>query len=134
MASKRIWFVAIAITLIYWCTYHGIEGAKFLVTVKPFYKYVVNFMLLILVFGLGAYALSKLEPKWMVQTWFLVYAAVIGCILFFGLADLFLGVKNINLRNFLFGIRMFFTSPLPFGIVLLLSRLNPAGPAHTHHQ
>jgi hypothetical protein len=132
MPSKRIWFIAIAITLIYWCTYHGIEGAKFLVEIKPLYKYAVNFTLLMLVFGLGAYGLSNLEPKWMVETWLLVYGSVIGCILLFGLADLLLGVRNINLRNFLFSLRMFFSSPLPFGILLLLSRLNPTGPANSH--
>ncbi|WP_207495302.1 hypothetical protein [Aridibaculum aurantiacum] len=121
--SKRIWWVAAGITIIYWGTYQGIEGYKLFTYIKPIYKYSINFFLLLLVYLVGWYGLKKEKKDWMQGTWFWVYGFVILGVLFFGTLDLLFGVGNTNLRNFLFSLRMFFTSPLPFGILVLLSRM-----------
>lgn len=120
MHFKRVWVAAFLITLIYWCSYQGTEGATYSKLVPFYWKQAINFTLLLVVFRLGIYGFAK-SKVWLLQVWITVYALVILIISLLGAADLIIHFKNDSFRNLFGYLRLFFTSPVPYGVILFLN-------------
>jgi glucan phosphoethanolaminetransferase (alkaline phosphatase superfamily) len=118
---KRFWIPALAITIVYWGTYQGFEGLKFFNQVSPILKHAISFLLLALVFLIGYFTFRSLRQKeWLNKVWTFTYLAVIAILAIFGLIDIFARINSQNLRELFANIRLFFTSPVPFGILVYL--------------
>lgn len=119
MPFKRTYIAAFFILIFSWCTYQGYESLFFF-KIPTFTKHIINFSLLLLVFLTGLFGFSKLKTKWVVGVWVPVYLLVILMMLVIGLLDLKFRFRISNFREMVHNLRMFFTSPVPYGILLLL--------------
>jgi len=120
MRIKRKWIAGIIILFLYFCTYQESEGLKFLHGAKPLVRHTVNFGLLLTVAGFGVYGLSREKQKWVRTIWIAIYFMIIGFMGVLGIVDLLYYLDNLSFRNMVSFLRMFFTSPVPYGIVLFL--------------
>jgi hypothetical protein len=118
---KRTWIAAFIILLISWCTYQGYESLYFFRI--PFYiKHLINFTLLISVAVTGYVAFIRFSQNWIIPVWSISYLIIIALMGFVGILDLFFKFEISNFRELIHNLRLFFTSPVPFGILLFLSR------------
>ncbi len=122
MFLKRTWICFIIIIVLYWCTYQGHEGFKYLLNTPGPLKHIISFSLLVLV-GLvgffGWYAHPQVVVK---RLWVLLYFMVIVILSISGLVDVLYHIDNPSLRDFFYSLRMFFTSPVPYGILMFLAK------------
>lgn len=119
---KRIWIAAISILIVYWCTYQGTEGYQFISKITFVQKQAINLGLLLLVAIIGYWGLLAVELRWPSKLYIIVYAAVVTFIAGLGAIDLFLHFSNASFRNMVGYLRLFFTSPVPFSVILILHR------------
>lgn len=122
MSIKRKWIAGILITLTYWCSYQGFEGFQLFTKFKSIYISAVISSLLIVTGLLGVYGFWLNRQKWTLQIWIIAYSIVTLIVGALSVSWYFLKIKNSNLLDFMSGLRMFFTSPVPYGIVLFLER------------
>ncbi len=118
--SKHIWISLIIITLIFWGTYEGML-IPFFKANKPF-RHSVNYILLISVAAIGYYTLKSMHPRWIFGVWSISYSCIIFGLTLLGIIDMTLGIENLSLREFIGHLRLFFTSPVPFGVLIFLYR------------
>lgn len=129
MRLKREWVAGFFILLISWCTYEGYEGLFFYKI--PFYvKHSINFSLLIAVAFLGYYVWAHDLRKWPKEVWVIVYLVVIVLMATIGLLDLFFKFRIGNFREMIHNLRMFFTSPVPYGVLLFLVKRDDGNKKH----
>lgn len=122
MQISRVWIGLIIIILIYGFAYQGYEGLYYFNNASTQYKHIINYALLLIVAMVGYWGWQNYKKTWVKQVWVLLYSAVITLITIIGIYDLIFYIKNEGLREFLHGFRFFFISPLPFGLLLFLSR------------
>lgn len=108
-----------AMILIWWCSWIGYERS-FFSHIALVSKHLINFLLLTAVAIFGYLGLAKYR-KWVSNIWVLIHSFVAVLLVFTGILDLLIGVESKNLR-YLFGhIRILFTSPLPFAVLLFIA-------------
>ncbi len=122
MSIRRKWIAGILITLTYWCSYQGFEGFQLFTKFKSVYISALISSLLIVTGLLGVYAFWLSRQKWTLQVWIIVYSFVTLIVGTLSVSWLFFKIKNYNLLDFMSGLRMFFTSPVPYGVILFLER------------
>ena len=120
MRFKRTLIAAFIILILSWFTYQGYETAYFF-RIPRHIKHLINFTLLILVFLTGLFGFSKMETKWPIGVWVPVYLVVIFLMILVGLLDLKYRFRISSFRDMVHTLRMFFSSPVPYGILLLLA-------------
>ena len=123
MKSKTL-LAFLFITGISWLTYQAFEGSRFLKDQSQFIKHSVNIFFLLAVFSAGYFAFSFYKQTWIRTIWLLLYSLIIAILLLFGFFDLLLTIKAQNIRNMLSGLKMFFCSPLPFVLLIFLSKIS----------
>ncbi len=126
MSIRRKWIAGILITLTYWCSYQGFEGFQLFSKFKSIYISALISLLLIVTGLLGVYAFWLSRQKWTLQVWIIVYSFVTLIVGTLSISWLFFKIKNYNLLDFMSGLRMFFTSPVPYGIILFLQKFASA--------
>ncbi len=120
MPFKRTYIAAFFILIFSWCTYQGYESLYFF-RIPTTTKHIINFSLLLLVFVTGLFGFSKLRVRWVVGIWVPVYAIIILLMAVIGLLDLKYRFRISNFREMVHNLRLFFSSPVPYGILLLLA-------------
>jgi hypothetical protein len=118
MFKARVWVCGVVIALIYWSTWLGANDNS----LSKSTKHLFGFSLLVLVGALGYYAWSSQPQEWAKKLWLFLYLSVILILLIFGTIDFFKMLKDESLKNMLASLRLFFTSPVPFGILMYLVR------------
>jgi hypothetical protein len=116
---KKIWIGAVIISVVYAIAY---EGAKLLVVIHPILKHVINFGFIIIIAFTGLHAFSFLSTAWVKRLWSYCYVAVISILIAYGLVDMWYHVSDTNLREMFSNFRMFFTSPVPYGVLVFLAK------------
>lgn len=122
MSIKRKWIAGILITLTYWCSYQGFEGFHLFTKFKAVYISALISSLLIVTGLLGVYGFWLNRQKWILQVWIIIYSIATVIVGALSVIWLFFKIKNYNLLDFMSGLRMFFTSPVPYGIFLFWER------------
>jgi hypothetical protein len=123
MGLNRQLIAGIVITIIYWASYQGFEGFHLFKKMNSLFLSGLIFFLLFLTAVVGAFGLYKNEKKWLLDVWLKIYSVVIFCCL--GITPLILlvlKVRNNSFIDFISGLRMFFTSPVPYAILLFLGK------------
>ena len=118
---KKVWIGAIAITLIYWSGYQFLEENELGKTILLRNKHYFNFLLLIAVGLVGTWSFKRYQPKWLYLLWVGAYSVVIAGLVLLGVIDLTSGISTPT-RILFSSIRLFFMSPVPFGILLFLKK------------
>ena len=126
--NKKTFVAFILICFITLLTYQAFEGYRFLTGQPQFLKHIFNIGFLVAVAGIGYYSLRQLQEKWMSKLWIFLYAVVAIILVVFGMIDVIFKLQTQNLRNLLSGLKMFFCSPLPFLMVLFLSKFSGSQP------
>jgi biotin transporter BioY len=98
------------------------EGIAYLVDVPLSVKHTVNFSYVIFFGVIGYFALKTYREPWLLKLWVVVYLAEIAILTIVGILDLVYRINSVNLREFFAYTRLFFSSPLPFGILAFLLR------------
>ena len=122
MFKPRVWVSVFVITLIYWGTWYSLQDADKTVEINPILKHLLNFTLLFTVGVVGYFGWKKHYQEWIKNLWVFIYSAVLIILVSFGLFDLAFKIGNENLRELLANFRLFFTSPVPFGICVYLGK------------
>lgn len=122
MSTKRKWIAGILITLTYWCSYQGFEGFQLFTKFKSVYISALISSLLVVTGLLGVYGFWLNRQKWTLQVWIIIYSIVTVIVGALSVGWFFFKIKNYNLLDFMSGLRMFFTSPVPYGVILFLER------------
>ncbi len=126
MFKPRVWVSCILISIIYWGTWFNYENNTILAN-KSYIKHLLNFGLLASVTIIGTYGWTNHYQVWIKKLWIFVYFSIIAVFFFWGVIDWTFGINNISMRNLLGNLRLFFTSPIPFGILMFLSRKGRTG-------
>jgi hypothetical protein len=122
MLPERKWIAGVIILFICWCSFIGYETSYFLMT--PFYiKHTINFSLLVSVALAGYYGLNDRKQELMTIVWKHLYVFIILLMLTIGLLDLIFKFHVSSFRELIHDLRMFFTGPVPYTL-LLLFKLN----------
>ncbi len=124
MKSKRIALSLLMIIFISWISFKGYD-INFFQNLKPVVKHLANFGLLISTALTGYFAIKPFQEKWILSVWVLVYTSVVIVLVSIGIVDVFHRITNYLVRDSIAPIRMFFTSPVPFLIILFLKRTTP---------
>ncbi len=123
MFTKKIWIVFIIHSIGYaWVLQEG-EGLGYLQNSSSFIKHFIHFGFLVFFFITGFIAWNNYVEKWVVNIWILFYALVLVMLSSRDIIFIFLKLQLIGEGNVFTGIRAFCTSPLPFGICMLLVKL-----------
>jgi len=120
MKIKRIVIAVVVMLACCWCSFKGYEMGLFQ-TLKPAIKHGINFSLLLVVALVGYGSLRSVSKSWVQPIWVLIYAFLIILLPCIGIIDIFSRINNYNLRDLITNVRMLFTSPLPFAILLFIS-------------
>jgi hypothetical protein len=122
MKNKRVGIVFIFIVLIYWSTHQGNEGTNYLnkldFALKPFLVYIF----FALVAFMGYYGLSETVEQWIKKIWIITYAATSVIIILSIIIRKAIGIEDRSLAEMSNNLRLFFTSPVPFAVLLYLNR------------
>jgi CDP-diglyceride synthetase len=121
MFGKKIWLILIFIVAIYWCTYEGVGGSAFFVENLPA-RHVLNYILLFSIALGGWCAWYDYPRQWIIKIWSVSYVIIIAGLTIFGIIDIVSKIDNLNARVFISGLRLFFTSPLPYGILMFFAK------------
>jgi hypothetical protein len=128
--NKRTIVAFISICFITLLTYQAFEGYRFLTGKPQLVKHIFNIGFLLAVAAIGYYSLNRFPEKWIVKIWTFLYLAVIAFLLLFGVIDVLFHLQIQNVRNMLSGIKMFFCSPLPFLLLIFLSKFSEVKPGN----
>jgi hypothetical protein len=120
---KRVWLGGIFITGLYFCSYQGFEGLKFLEGLGPVMHRAVNVTLLILVAAAGYFGLSYQKQKWIHLLWLALYCCVLFSLGILGVIHLLTTITNESVREFAGYLLLFFISPVPYGILIFLIKI-----------
>lgn len=120
------WFYLIIIVLIYWLgASFFYESGKFTYIVntnKPI-RYLVHFGMLFLIGCFGYLGLTSLVVNWIKDLWIIIYAFFIFSFFLFGIIDyFFVKLNNPIFRNLITCLHLFFASPVPYGIMLMIAK------------
>jgi len=126
MSIRRKWIAGILITLTYWCSYQGFEGFRLFTKFGSIYISALISSLLVVTGLLGVYGFSLTRQKWTLPVWIITYSIATVIVGALSVIWVFLKIKNSNLLDFMSGLRMFFTSPVPYGIILFLQKFASA--------
>ncbi len=123
MFKSRVWIAATTICLLYWCTWHSYhDDPETRFKANTVLRHAIDFSILILVALTGWYGWRKHYLPWIGKLWILIYVTVIFTIGFMGVIDMYLGVHNLSIRNMLGNLRLFFSSPVPFGVLIFFAK------------
>jgi hypothetical protein len=118
--SKKI--IGVALILLLWWFSMKAYDTGFFYSISATLKHLINFGLLIAVFLVGYFVLTTTSNRSIIQLWVLMYAILISSLAVVGCIDLISKITTRSLRELIFDVRMFFVSPLPFLVMLLLTR------------
>lgn len=122
--NKRIWIAGTLICILYWFTWHGYQDnvyTQFKTDIAL--RHAIDYGLLVAVFAVGWLGLTKHHQKWLLALWIVCYTIVLATLAVFGLIDITTSVlKNASFRDLLTGLRYFFNSPVPYGVLLFFGR------------
>jgi hypothetical protein len=123
MQNRKIWIGMIVISVLYLSTWHSYEdNYRTNFKADPLIRHTINFGLLMLVAITGWLVWKKHPHRWTLPLWSFIYTVVIALCIAFGLADLMVSLSNESLRSMISGLRIFFTSPVPYGIMIFFSK------------
>lgn len=123
MFKSRVWIAATIICLLYWGTWHGYEDdPETQFKANTTIRHLINYSLLLAVAFTGWYGWKKHTQPWVLKLWIFIYTVVILSLSFFGLLDIYFGISNLSFRNMISNLRLFFTSPVPFGILIFFAK------------
>jgi hypothetical protein len=124
--SKRFYIALALIATISWLGYTIIYESKFSILINNHrvLKHTCNFFWLICVFYIGKIGLKNHEPVWIYSLWTVSYTVIISLLFLLGLADLFLTSFLLNIKVGIAYLRFFFQSPMPFLLLLIISKLD----------
>lgn len=119
MKIKPIIIALLLMFIFSWCSFRGYD-TNFFQTTKPIIKHSINFSLLLAIAFTGYFGLIAVSKIWIKKIWVLIYSLLIILLACIGVVDLFFRINNYNVRDMIANVRMFFTSPLPFAILLFI--------------
>lgn len=123
MLKGRTWIAFVIICLLYWATWHKYhDDPKIHFKADLLLRHLLNYSLLVGVAITGWLGWKKHPDQWVCKLWVMVYAVFIICISALGVLDVTLGVGSESFRNMLTGLRIFFTSPVPYGIMIYFAK------------
>ncbi|WP_147204008.1 hypothetical protein [Segetibacter aerophilus] len=128
MFKHRVWIVAIIICLLYWATWHGYhDNPDMNYKTNPLLRHGLNFGLLLAVALAGWYGWSKHHQQWTKNLWLFIYSCVIILVVLLGVVDVLARFENSSFRSMLSSLRLFFTSPVPYGVLMYLAKRSTGG-------
>ena len=127
MFKRRIWIAAVIICLLYWATWHGYtDDPKTNFKANPVIRHSIDYLLLITVAFTGWWGWNNHHQQWVKHLWVFIYLVIITSIGAFGVIDHFFTVEDLSVRNLLSGLRLFFNSPVPYGILIYFAKRSHA--------
>jgi hypothetical protein len=117
--DKRVWSAFIVIVIVYWLTFLGVEGPKYMLNVKPLMKNLISLALILTVSVVGYQGWRFYPSKWTRQLWATIYVAVLILLGTVGLIDLFFPISG-KFRALTSNLKFFFISPVPYAVIMLL--------------
>ncbi len=125
-SNRKAWIILILLVAIYWIggrlTYESPSFLAWIYTKSN--RYITHFLMVVVVFVVGYLGLHSLKNTWPKQIWILLYIIVLSSLLLFGGIDYFLFPLNKpSFRNFITSLHVFFSTPVTYGVLFFLHRL-----------
>lgn len=123
MFKPRVWVAATIICLLYWGTWHSYhDDPEIQFKTNTTLRHIINYSLLLAVALTGVYGWKNHFQPWVLKLWIFIYAVVIFFLSFFGILDIFFGISNLSFRNLIANLRLFFTCPVPYGVLIFFAK------------
>ncbi len=123
MFTKKIWIGFIILIIVYALALQEGEGLNYMYKASRQYKHLIHLFFFIFFFTVGYWSWNNYKEKWIVKIWIIFYSLIFIVFSSIALVDLFHKIESINIRQIFGNVRLFCTSPLPFGICMLLVKL-----------
>ena len=120
MFPKRVWIAFIILIIAYALVLQESEGLAYASKASRQFKHVVHFCGLLFFTLTGYWGWFSYREKWVARLWITFHAVVFIIVIAGGIVDLFFFIEKLSIRNIFGGIRLFCTSPLPYGLCLIL--------------
>ncbi len=120
MQSKvRVWVSLVVIIVLSWLELHFFTEAS---GVAAFTRQLAHIVFILGIMAVGYWAWSGNRVPWLKKVWLLAYASVLMLIITVGILNQFLHF-SINFLDEIRLIRVFFNSPLPYIMLMVLAYL-----------
>ena len=120
MFPKRVWIAFVIIIIAFGLVMQEVEGLRYLMNKPQYIKHIIHFSSLIFFFAIGYWGWSSYNEKWILNIWIIIYSFSVIFFGILGLIDLLNRIENRDIRYIFFNIRLFFTSPVPYAVCMLL--------------
>ena len=120
MFPKRVWIAFIIVIITYGFVLQENEGMMYIHNIPYRIKHIINFSFFLFFFLIGYWGWAEYKEKWIKTIWIVSHGIILTLLILVGIFDMFSKIENLGVRYGFGNIRLFFTSPLPFGICMLL--------------
>ena len=123
MFKTRVWVAAVIICLLYWGTWHGYhDDPETQFKANTLLRHMIDYSLLLGVAIAGWYGWKTHHQQWILKLWIFIYAVIIFSITALGVFDMFFSINNPSFRNMIANLRVFFTCPVPYGVLIFFAK------------
>ena len=123
-SNKRLYLIVgfIAITLVYSLYNIFLIDSSFYWSIPRKFRHFNKLILILIVYGIGTYALKKYTVGWMMQIWHLVHIIVIFSLVLIGMYDWYFHTVSLQLRNIANTFLEILISPMLYICIIILNR------------
>ena len=121
----RFWLGLIILTSICWIDYQYFSEGYTVRAIPDITRKLMHVLFLIMVIPIGYWGWARHPLPWIKSFWLIIYTSVLILLLIFGLIDVLGHPFSPELKDVVSkDIRLFFTSPMPYLILFLISILS----------
>lgn len=124
MFPKRVWIAFIVLLIAYAFVLQEDEGMGYLRNSSRYLKHGVHLLFFIFFFTAGYWGWLQHPQNWIIKTWTFLYVLIFVILCVTGAIEMVFWVDNPTFRNIFGGLRVFFTTPVPYALCMLLSKVN----------
>lgn len=122
--NKRLYLILgfLAITVVYSLYNIFLIDSEFYWSIPRKIRHFNKLLIILVVYGIGTYSLSKYTVNWMMQVWHLIHIVVIFSLVLIGFWDWYFQMVTIQLRNIANTFLEVLISPLLYISIILINR------------
>lgn len=125
--NKQTFFIIglLAITAVYFLYNVFLVDVDYYLAIPRKWRHVNKFGSILIVYGIGTWALKKYTVSWMMQIWHLVYVVILCILLLIGFYDWSIGIISFKIRNIASSLHELLISPVFYVVMGIINSRIP---------
>ncbi len=118
----RFWIAFVLLTAICFVDYQYFTEGVAVNNISPQKRQLFHLLIFVIIIPIGYWGWAKHPFLWLRKFWLVIYFSVLGLLLVAGGVQATTHIFGVAVLDFFSSIRLFFTSPMPYLILLFFSR------------